>query len=77
MASRQIATHSSSNRRNTPSPVIARTALATTQSRGHHHGTSIPALRTQCVMSLCAGAFSVPITLVANGNSLRRPSSVD
>ncbi|MDX8028982.1 hypothetical protein SK803_02115 [Lentzea sp. BCCO 10_0856] len=77
MASRQIATHSSSKRRNTSSPVIARTALATTQSRGHHHGTAIPALRTQCVTSLRVGPFSVPITLVANGNSSRRPSSVD
>jgi hypothetical protein len=44
---------------------------------GHHLGTSIPALRTQCAINLRAGACSVPITLVANGNSLRRPSSVD
>ncbi len=56
---------------------MARTALATTQPRGHHLGTAIPALRAQCATNRSAGAFRVPITLVANGNSFRRPSSVD
>ena len=49
----------------------------TTQLRGHHLGAAIPALRTQCATRRCADAFRVPITLVANGNSFLRPSSVD
>jgi len=77
VASQQIATHSSSKRRNTSSPDIALTALATIQSRGHHLGATIPALLAQCATRRSAGAFCVPITLVANGRRRRRPSSVD
>ncbi|HEX8868686.1 MAG TPA: hypothetical protein VF821_23705 [Lentzea sp.] len=77
MSSLQIATHSSSSRRNFSSPLSARTASATTQLRGHHFGGVIPARRTQWATSRRAGARSVPITLVANGKSFLRPSAVD